>query len=94
MSEVTRAGKLGTPRHSRSSPQTLRPRGGGKFSSKKPLKTFYSVRPSRPLEVYSKERRPAFLLENAVDRDDYERAREEVRKLGVDPDAIPPKKAA
>ena len=42
-----------------------------------------------PVEMYSKERRAAFLLENAVNRGDYKRAREEVRKLGLDPDAIP-----
>ena len=42
-----------------------------------------------PIEMYSKERRAAFLLENAIDRQDYERARQEVRKMGLDPDAVP-----
>jgi len=42
-----------------------------------------------PLEVYTPERRAEFLLSNAVDAQDYARAREEVRKLGLDPDTIP-----
>ncbi|HSF20023.1 MAG TPA: AbrB/MazE/SpoVT family DNA-binding domain-containing protein [Vicinamibacteria bacterium] len=42
-----------------------------------------------PVEMYSKELRAAFLLENAIDREDYERVREEVRKMGLDPDAVP-----
>ena len=41
-----------------------------------------------PIELYSPARRAALLLENAVDADDYERARELVRALGLDPDAI------
>jgi AbrB family looped-hinge helix DNA binding protein len=40
------------------------------------------------LETYSPERRAEFLLNNAVDRDDYARAVREVRDMGVDPDAI------
>lgn len=39
-------------------------------------------------EAYSPERRAAFLLENAVDAADYEGAREAVREMGLDPDAI------
>ncbi len=42
-----------------------------------------------PLEVYSAERKAEFLLSNAVDAEDYARAVEEVRKLGVDPAKIP-----
>ncbi len=42
-----------------------------------------------PVEVWTPERRAAFLLENAVDRADYNWARREVRRLGLDPDAIP-----
>ena len=42
-----------------------------------------------PVEVYTPERRAEFLLSNAVDAKDYGRAREEVRKLGLDPDSIP-----
>ncbi|MBI4543663.1 MAG: AbrB/MazE/SpoVT family DNA-binding domain-containing protein [Gemmatimonadetes bacterium] len=41
-----------------------------------------------PIEMYSAERRAEFLLSNAVDDDDYARARNEVRKLGLDPDSI------
>ena len=41
------------------------------------------------LEMYSPERKAEFLLSNAVDAADYVRAREEVAKLGVDPDTIP-----
>ncbi len=40
------------------------------------------------LEMYSPERKAEFLLSNAVDDEDYARAVEEVRKLGLDPDAI------
>lgn len=39
-------------------------------------------------ESYSAERRAAFLLENAVDAADYDAAREAVREMGLDPDAI------
>lgn len=42
-----------------------------------------------PLESYTSERRAEFLLSNAVDEEDYARAKEEVRKMGLDPDAIP-----
>ncbi|MEW5801836.1 MAG: AbrB/MazE/SpoVT family DNA-binding domain-containing protein [bacterium] len=42
-----------------------------------------------PLEVYTPERRAEFLLSNAVNAQDYAQAREEVRKLGLDPDTIP-----
>jgi AbrB family looped-hinge helix DNA binding protein len=49
------------------------------------------VRPARvlPVEVYTAERKAEFLLSNAVDAEDYAAAREEVRKLGLDPDAVP-----
>jgi hypothetical protein len=42
-----------------------------------------------PVEIYSRERKAELLLNNAVDAADYEAAREEVRRLGLDPDAIP-----
>lgn len=42
-----------------------------------------------PVEVWSLERRAGFLLENAVDEKDYEWARAEVRRMGLDPDQIP-----
>jgi len=42
-----------------------------------------------PVEVYSPERRAEFLLTNAVDDEDYRQAIDEVRSMGLDPDAIP-----
>ncbi len=47
-----------------------------------------------PVEVYTPERRAEFLLSNAVDAKDYARAREEVRKMGLDPAKIPHRKPA
>ena len=41
------------------------------------------------LEVYSPARKAEFILSNAVDDMDYARAKEEVRKLGLDPADIP-----
>lgn len=40
------------------------------------------------LEMYSTERKAEFILSNAVDEEDYARAKEEVRRLGLDPDTI------
>jgi len=50
-----------------------------------------SIRPAVavPVEVYSPRRKAEFLLNNAVDADDYKRAVREVRKLGLDPRDIP-----
>ncbi len=42
-----------------------------------------------PVEVYSRERKAAFLLENATGKEDYTRARGEVERMGLDPDSIP-----
>lgn len=42
-----------------------------------------------PLELYSPERRAEFILSNAVDAEDYERAATEVRAMGLDPESIP-----
>jgi AbrB family looped-hinge helix DNA binding protein len=42
-----------------------------------------------PLERYCPERKAEFLLSNATSAQDYRRARKEVKKLGLDPDAIP-----
>jgi AbrB family looped-hinge helix DNA binding protein len=42
-----------------------------------------------PVEVYTNERKAEFLLNNALPGKDYLRAREEVRKMGLDPDSIP-----
>ena len=41
------------------------------------------------LELYSPERRAEFLLNNPVGEDDYAQAREEVLRLGLNPDTIP-----
>jgi AbrB family looped-hinge helix DNA binding protein len=41
-----------------------------------------------PIESYSSERRAEFLLSNAINDDDYARAREAVREMGIDPDSI------
>ena len=49
------------------------------------------IRPAvaMPIEVYSKERKAEFLLNNTVDPDDHEAARIAVREMGLDPDDIP-----
>jgi len=47
-----------------------------------------------PVEIYTPERRAEFLLSNAVDAKDYARAREEVRKMGLDPAKISHRKPA
>ena len=39
-------------------------------------------------ELYTTERIAELLLNNAVDAEDYERAREQVKKLGLDADLI------
>lgn len=41
-----------------------------------------------PVETYSAERKAEFILSNATDEDDYQKAREEVIKLGLNPDSI------
>ncbi|MEI8295158.1 MAG: hypothetical protein WCG04_01380 [Alphaproteobacteria bacterium] len=41
-----------------------------------------------PVESYSATRKAEFILSNATDENDYEAAREEVMKLGLDPDSI------
>lgn len=48
------------------------------------------IRPAvaMPVEIYAPKRRAEFLLSNAVDAKDYERAKEEVRKMGLDPAKI------
>lgn len=42
----------------------------------------------RTVEVYSDERKAAFLLDNAVNDKDYRAAREAVLRIGLDPDQI------
>jgi len=46
-----------------------------------------------PLEVYTPERKAEFLLNTAVSPEDYAWAVQEVRKMGIDPETIPHKKA-
>jgi AbrB family looped-hinge helix DNA binding protein len=48
------------------------------------------IRPAarRPVRIYSDQQIAEFLLNNAIDAEDYENARDEVRKLGFDPDTI------
>jgi AbrB family looped-hinge helix DNA binding protein len=45
-----------------------------------------------PVEIYTPQRQAEFLLSNAVDKNDYRQAQEEVRRMGLEPDAIPHKK--
>jgi hypothetical protein len=40
------------------------------------------------VEVYTPERKAEFLLSNAINSEDYETAKEEVRKMGLDPAKI------
>ena len=49
------------------------------------------IRPAAVVAVrkYSRREKAAFLLENAVDREGYAGAREEVEAMGIDPDSIP-----
>ena len=42
-----------------------------------------------PVEEYSLRRKAELLLNNAVDEQDYARLREEVERMGFEPDAIP-----
>ncbi len=48
------------------------------------------IRPAvaMPVEIYGDERQAEFLLSNAVDEEDYQLARKEVEKMGLDPDRI------
>lgn len=47
-----------------------------------------------PVEEYTNERKAQFLLNNAVDADDYALARNLVTKMGLDPDRIPHERPA
>lgn len=52
------------------------------------------IRPAAvlPVESYGLERKAEFLLSNAVDEADYERAVAVVHELGLDPEEIPHRK--
>lgn len=53
------------------------------------------IRPASDVgEHYTPERKAEFLLSNAVNVDDYRAAREEVRRLGIDPDQVPHHRSA
>lgn len=41
-----------------------------------------------PIEIYTPERKAEFLLSNAVDEEDYQRAIKAVREMGIDPERI------
>ena len=41
-----------------------------------------------PVEVYSLERKAAFILESWLKPEDYPKLRDQVRRMGVDPDKI------
>jgi AbrB family looped-hinge helix DNA binding protein len=47
-----------------------------------------------PVERYTPERKAEFLLSTATTAKDYQRARREVRRMGLDPDAIPHRRPA
>ena len=49
------------------------------------------IRPAMAIatETYTPERKAAFLLENAVDANDYAGAQASVRRMGLDPGRIP-----
>ena len=47
-----------------------------------------------PVERYSNERKAEFLLTNVVSKLDYQKARKEVEKLGLNPDSIPHRRPA
>lgn len=74
-------------------PAKLRRRFGieeGSFITAEAREDGILIRPARivPVEKYSPERKAEFLLTNAASSADYRRARREVRKLGLNPDAI------
>ena len=54
------------------------------------------IRPATalPREIYSPTRKAQFLLNNAVDPEDYARALETVRAMGIDPESVPHEKPA
>ncbi|HEX8696139.1 MAG TPA: AbrB/MazE/SpoVT family DNA-binding domain-containing protein [Longimicrobium sp.] len=45
-----------------------------------------------PVEAYTPARKAEFLLNNAVDLEDYRRAVQEVRGLGINPEDVPHEK--
>lgn len=75
-------------------PVRLRKRYGieeGALVTAEPLEEGILIRPAvvLPVETYTPERKAEFLLSTAINNADYRKARKEIRKLGLDPDAIP-----
>lgn len=89
ISESSRVGKRGTF----VIPASLRRRFGlneGSTVIAEETEEGILIRPAvtLPVEMYSAERRAEFLLSNAVNEDDYARARKAVQAMGLDPDSI------
>lgn len=87
--EVVKVGKRGTI----IVPAKLRKRFGieeGALVTTEPREDGVLIRPAivLPVERYTPERKAEFLLSTATTAKDYQRARREVTKLGLDPDAI------
>lgn len=75
-------------------PAKLRKRYGieeGTLVTTEPRDDGVLIRPAvvMPVERYTPERRAEFLLSNATTQKDYQNARKEVKRLGLNPDAIP-----
>lgn len=75
-------------------PAKLRKRYGleeGSFVTAEAREDGILIRPAVvvPVERYTPERKAEFLLSTATTERDYQQARKEVKKLGLDPDAIP-----
>jgi AbrB family looped-hinge helix DNA binding protein len=75
-------------------PAKLRKRFGlneGSFVTAEAREDGILLRPAAivPIEKYSPQRKAEFLLSNATNSADYRRVRRAVKKLGLDPDAIP-----
>lgn len=91
--EATRLGKRGTI----VIPAAVRRRYGleeGSFVLVEERAEGILVRPAVavPLERYDARKRAEFLLNNAVDAEDYAAAIEEVKRMGLDPTSIPHRK--
>jgi len=87
--EAVKVGKRGTI----IVPAKLRKRYGiqeGSMVTAEPRDEGVLIRPAIvvPVEHYSLERKAEFLLNTATNKSDYRRARKEVQKLGLNPDAI------
>jgi AbrB family looped-hinge helix DNA binding protein len=93
MSEAIKVGKRGTV----VLPAKLRRRSGieeGTIVVAEESPYGILIRPAAPvrIEIYRPERKAEFLLSNAVDQKDYRAARNEVRRMGIDPKKVRRKK--